>query len=321
MPGNTPIGQFEDAVQEKEEEKKEEKPTSPPIVDANTQHPPNEGTQRNIEVAPPLVSKPTEEPANPKKGSSTTFNPNSPEFTPSAPPPESTQGKLNPSAPAFNPSGSGVQAPKASIPTTSSILNPLTPEFSSSGTVNGTSNHGNTRQTSALSPSTFGKFPPHTQTASQLNPHSDEFVPKSTLPTLSATAPEFVPQEGLPLSMHNGDPGRKDSGEAGKEELDFAPTEEEIPSLKPNDILHGFQHAADQKDDDVGSETLLKVTAEMLIKATLYPASFDRLKLKLENTVKAWPPTDETLTNLAEMLIHWVSWREGGEGEREEREI
>ena len=83
--------------------------------------------------------------------------------------------------------------------------------------------------------------------------------------------------------------------------------EEEPLSLTPNDIICGFQYPIDQRND-MASESLLKATAEMLIKSTIYPASFDRWKLKLEHTVKAWPPVGDSLTNLAEMLIHWVSW-------------
>lgn len=81
--------------------------------------------------------------------------------------------------------------------------------------------------------------------------------------------------------------------------------EEEPLSLTPNDIIGGFDHPIDQKDNMEG-EMLLKATAEMLIKSTIYPASFDRWKQRLERTINAWPPKIDSLTNLAEMLIYWV---------------
>lgn len=80
--------------------------------------------------------------------------------------------------------------------------------------------------------------------------------------------------------------------------------EEEPPLLKPNDIISGFKAPFDKTNDTA----ILKAAAEILIKLTIYPGSFERSQMKLENTVKAWPPTDETLANLAEMLIHWVSF-------------
>jgi hypothetical protein len=80
--------------------------------------------------------------------------------------------------------------------------------------------------------------------------------------------------------------------------------EEEPLLLTPRDVLSGFKCPVKQ-DGDVASESLLKATAEVLIKTTMYPGSFERGGMKLEHTVNAWTPTEDTLTNLAEMLIHW----------------
>ena len=75
----------------------------------------------------------------------------------------------------------------------------------------------------------------------------------------------------------------------------------------PKDILSGVTLPVEQGEEDVSSAPVLKAAAEVLIKTTLYPGSFDRGTTKLENTVNAWLPTEGTLANLAEILIHWVS--------------
>ena len=76
--------------------------------------------------------------------------------------------------------------------------------------------------------------------------------------------------------------------------------------LTPEDILLGVNFPVEQQGGGA-NESILKAAAEVLIKTTLYPGYFDRGATKLENTVKAGLPTDGTLSNLAEMLVHWVS--------------
>ncbi len=106
--------------------------------------------------------------------------------------------------------------------------------------------------------------------------------------------------------MQNGDqPPPSDRGENG--DFYLLP-EEELQVLKVDDILRGFEMVSRPSRDDDGGEMVLTSSAEMLLKGTMYPASYDRLKKRLQTTIKAWPPSRATLTNLAEMLVHWVSW-------------
>lgn len=108
--------------------------------------------------------------------------------------------------------------------------------------------------------------------------------------------------------MQNGEMGM------GTDELDdqdeiknLIPQEEEPPILEPQDIVGRFEKVAEvQAEDQEGHDALLTTTAEMLLKATMYPGSFERLKLNISTTVEKWPPTDATLQNLAEMIIYWV---------------
>ena len=249
-----------------------------PAPAVGTQTTPIEGNQSNIEP----------------EAQETSFDPITPDISP----------KLNPSAPAFSPTGS--KGPLSPSSGTSSTLNPTTPEFSPSGlniTPSNASHSSQNTQATAL-----------TVKHTQLNPRSGEFVPKSILPvhattllntSLNVSAPVFVPQEDLPSTMQNGQLGEEDEATAGINGADLA--EEEPLSLTPKDIISNFDPPISQ-ENDVASESLLKAAAEMLIKSTIYPASFERWKLKLENTVTAWTPTDDSLTNLAEMLIYWVSY-------------
>ena len=265
-------GQFDDAVEQDK-----------PAPAAVTLTAPIEGNQSNIEPE----TQHTQE---------TSFNPITPDISP----------KLNPSAPVFSPTGS--KSPLSPSSGTSSTLNPTTPEFSPSG-LNVTSSNASHSSPQHSQPTAL------TVKHSQLNPKSGEFVPKSILPvpaasllnsSLNASAPVFVPQEDLPSAMQNGQLGEEDEATAGVNGDGLA--EEEPLSLTPKDIISSFNPPINQ-ENDVASESLLKAAAEMLIKSTIYPASFERWKLKLENTVTAWTPTDDSLTNLAEMLIYWVSYR------------
>lgn len=222
--------------------------------------------------------------------SESSLNPQSPEFSPTS---ETT--KLNPSAPVFSPTSTKPSLSPASS-TTSSKLNPTTPEFFPTG-VNG--NYSNTTHSS-----TTTRVNNYT-----LNPQSRDFVSKSVSPmtiasSLNVSAPAFVPQAPLPTVMQNGRLDDKKETESSVNEGVF--DEEELLALTPNDIINEVKYPCDDMKTDVGGESLLKAAAEMLIKSTIYPASFDRWKLRLEHTVKAWAPEINSLTNLAEMLIHWV---------------
>ena len=284
------IGQFDDATTD---------------TDKGAQSAPIEGTASNIEQTP-THSNPESSPRDIDSGSSS-INPNTPNFSP-------PNSKLNPSAPAFSPARS-VHPTSPPLATTSK-LNPTSPEFSPSAGMNG-------RNSTVPRTQTYNSSPSITYTGRQttLNPNSGEFIPKlisprllttsavSTNSSLNASAPAFVPHVPLPTGMQNGAPDdEEDSHQAAvvppvEKEEDF--DEEEHLLLTSKDILAGVEFPVDQTED-MASDPTLKVTADVLIKMTIYPGSFDRGKMTLEHTVKAWLPTKGTLTNLAEMLIHWV---------------
>jgi hypothetical protein len=189
----------------------------------------------------------------------------------------STNRSLNPSAPAFTPFGS-------------SVLNPNSTEF--------------TPQAQLISAMKQAQPPPSTS----LNPNSPEFVPNPQSPPLNVTASEFVPKVGLPPSMQNGDTGMGPDDLDDQEEIkNLIPQEDEIPILEPRDVVEGFEKVEKvSAEDQEGYDQLLMATAEMLLKATMYPGSFDRLKLNISAAMQKWPPTESTLKNLGEMIIHWV---------------
>ena len=225
--------------------------------------------------------------------SESSLNPNTPEFSPTS---ETT--KLNPTAPVFSPTSTKPSLSPASS-TTSSKLNPTTPEFFPTR-ING--NYSNTTHSSSTT-----RVNNYT-----LNPQSQDFVSKSVssltiASSLNVSAQPFVPQDPLPTMMQNGQLDDKKETESGAIENEGVFDEEELLALTPHDIINGLDYPCLDMKAEVGGESLLKATAEMLIKSTIYPASFDRWKLRLEHTVKAWPPEINSLANLAEMLIHWVS--------------
>ena len=272
-------GQFDDVAEgeaAKEATPAAETSTAPQISTV-------EGSKTSIEASP----------AN-NEGEFSSFSPKTPDLSPGP-------TKLDPSAAEFN--------PKGSLSSSSSKLDPNSPEFSPTAQI---------PVNSVSTSHTYTQPPPSHITAAQLklDPRSAEFIPKIVSPLYAASsansslrplAPEFVPQENLPSSMQNG----QMSDDIEDPVPSVAPNakslnEEEPPSLKPNDIISGCKYPFDQTSD-MANESVLKAAADMLIKLTIYPGSFERGKVKLENTVKAWLPTDETLANLAEMLVHWVS--------------
>ena len=110
---------------------------------------------------------------------------------------------------------------------------------------------------------------------------------------LNVRAAEFVPSVPLENSQ-------QDSTEPTPSE---PPPEDGLPS-SPTDIIAGFRPVVKVKG--LESEPIMKAAAEMLVKGTLYVGSFERLQIKLVNTLQAFPPSDDVYQNLAEMLIYWV---------------
>ena len=127
-------------------------------------------------------------------------------------------------------------------------------------------------------------------TVSKLNPNSPEFNPNPK--GWNVAAPVFVPSVSLPMTMQNGE---------GQLESD----DDDVPSFGPMDIVKGFNPVAVVKD--LENEPVIKAAAEMLVKGAMFVASFDRLRTKLQTAVKTYPPSDEILANLAEMIVQWVS--------------
>lgn len=108
--------------------------------------------------------------------------------------------------------------------------------------------------------------------------------------------------------MQNGDVGMGPGELDDQEEIkNLIPQEEAIPILEPQDIVEGFEKVEKvSAEEQEGYDQLMKAAAEMLLKATMYPGSFDRLKLNITTAIQKWPPTESTLKNLGEMMIHWV---------------
>lgn len=221
------------------------------------------------------------------KVASPPLNPLSQEFVPVSP---QTLTKLNPGAQPFTPFALTGSTPGR---------NPSAPPLSSAVT-NGRGTLSETRSPFSPKFPIFGGIGAGSGTAPNLDPNSQEFVPRSFTSgkSLNATAPEFVPTIGLPSGMQNGDPSLAEQFE----DVDFQ-LEEELQTLKASDIVQGFERISEVTDD--GSQIVLNAGAEMLLKSTLYPASYERQRLKLETTLKAWPPSEDTLHNLTEMIIHW----------------
>jgi hypothetical protein len=282
-------GQFDDADEDKK----------PAEVASSTHSAPSliEGNESNFEqTAPPSTPRDNE-------SSNSSINPTTPEFSPPS-------TKLNPSAPVFSPTQSSApfSTPNSSA---TSKLNPRIPEFSPS-MVNGT-----TSQTHA-----HYSAPANAGARSTLDPCSSAFIPKmipkmigsvlslSSLlsSSLNVSAPAFVPHEPLPNRIQNGrlDDEEEDVPRGATPPVEGGDDNDGEPLLlTPKDILSGVKFPVEQQGD-IANDSILKAAAEVLIKTTLYPGSFDRGATKLENSVKSWLPTDATLSNLAEMLIHWA---------------
>lgn len=178
-------------------------------------------------------------------------------------------------------------------------LDPTSKEFTPS---DGTKLSDSANGTSSLNPNSAEFVPTSYSTKHQpqqqggpqssLNPRTEEFVPAGVL---NPQASNFVPK--LPLFMQNG----------GVDESQVPPGATEVPPpLDPADILQGFERV---HPEDVAGEPLLKSGAELLVKGTLYPGSYDRLVLNMNTVIETQTPSMETQTNLAEMIVHWVSQR------------
>ncbi len=168
----------------------------------------------------------------------------------------------------------------ASDPSGGTALNPNSAEFVPSGPP----------------PSAYStKYQPTQPSASsRLYPKTQEIVPGA----LNPTASDFIPEQGVPVLMQNGDLEPLERGDGQ------APIGEEgVALLETVDILNGFERV---HPEDTSGEPLLMASAEMLVKATVYPGSYDRLLLNLDTAIKP-KPSEASLTNLAEMIVHWVS--------------
>lgn len=105
----------------------------------------------------------------------------------------------------------------------------------------------------------------------------------------------------VPQPSANGDPSLLGNGGSfDEEELD------QRDYLSVKDIMQAYEKAAPTRTDDLGSEPVLKGAAEMLLKASYYPGSFDEIGKNFQATLSNWLPSDSTLVNLAEMLVYWV---------------
>lgn len=176
--------------------------------------------------------------------------------------------------------------------------------------------------TNKLNPSA-ANFVPKSAT---LDPNSSEFTPnthanssspifsKHSIPTstsspsssrLNPTSKEFVPNLPvdlpgmLSLPMGNGDPSLLGNGDCFEDESGGY--------LSVKDIMLSYEKAAPTDTEDKSSELVLRCAAEMLLKVFNYPGSFDEIGKKFQTTLDIETPSDSTLINLAEMLVHWVS--------------
>lgn len=164
--------------------------------------------------------------------------------------------------------------------------------------------------TSGVSPSLPGKHPPVSSeqgnSMSELNPNVKEFVPSGKSSMLNVAAADFVPSPRL-LIVENGDP---DQFYPPVEEIDFDPLQKDVGTTElamqdPKYLTEGFYKPASVLESDVGYENLLEYCAEILVKATLYPDSFENRKQILQTMMSSRQLSEGAYTNLAEMLIHW----------------
>lgn len=134
---------------------------------------------------------------------------------------------------------------------------------------------------------------------SQLNPHSSEFVPQPGPrgSGLNVQAAEFVPSGSIhPIS--NLEPLYNDHAPFPEDTEDL---EEQfgIDILTVDDILNGFPR------ETSGEVPALTAVASMLLEATTHPGTFDTHLSLLTNLMKRYPPSDELLIDIAELLITW----------------
>lgn len=127
-----------------------------------------------------------------------------------------------------------------------------------------------------------------TTSTSRLDPTSKEFVPSGHSLAATNLSPEI-----------NGNPNLYGNG-------DVIP-EEDYGYLDVKSIVRGFERAAPTDPKDPSGDPILSGAAEMLLKVYNYPASFDELGKNFQTTLSSWKPSESTLINLAEMLVHWVS--------------
>ncbi len=135
-------------------------------------------------------------------------------------------------------------------------------------------------------------------------------IPTATSSTASSRldpkVKEFVP-EGVPMDLapvSNGDVSLYGNGDVLEEEGSMS------GYLDSKDIMQRFERAAPTESTDTTSKIILQEAAEMLLKVYNYPGSFDEIGKTFQFTLNTKSPTDDTLINLAEMLVYWVSYLE-----------
>ncbi len=115
-------------------------------------------------------------------------------------------------------------------------------------------------------------------------------LPSLAIPGLNLSASEFVPSVPSETGFEN-----------GFESLSIESPPEQV---QVEAILSGFEPVAPVKD--LAMQPIMKSAAQMLVKGTLYVASFDTLKEKVLTTLCTFTPSKAVFDNLAEMFVYWV---------------
>ena len=169
-------------------------------------------------------------------------------------------------------------------------LNPTAPEFTPSSITApppSTISQPMFTKHSEPTPSISSSSSSSSTTSSKLDPHSKEFIPRE-------------------VSLLNGNPDLYGNGEVvAEDELLEGMGGGSYWDAKT--ILRGFERAAPTDQKDPSSDPILKGAAEMLSKVFYYPGSFEDLGQNFQATLSNWEPSEDTLINLAEMLVYWVS--------------
>jgi len=174
---------------------------------------------------------------------------------------------LDPTLPPFVPLSVG-NGPSTTAGTSTGTT-PVYSKLAENGNSSGASNH-----------STSTSF----SNCSQLNPESKEFIPRG-----NATDSALYGNGNASIAYGAAD----DELEQGWNEV--------------GSILRGFERAAPISSEDVSGNAVLEAGAEILLKVCAYPGSFQEIGVKFQEVLNSNKPSKDTITNLAEMFIYWVS--------------